>query len=83
MGMPISSDIATGRLRRLNDKSLIVNLSVEVWNYYPVSFKEITSAVTAFKREEKKAYSDEGTVAENATIKISRIQYVQKWNILK
>ena len=34
---------------------LIVNLSVEVWNYYPVSFKEITSAVSAFKKEEKKA----------------------------
>ena len=43
------------KVRRLNDKSLIVNLSVEVWNYYPVSFGEITSAVSAFLKEEKKA----------------------------
>jgi len=43
------------KIKRLNDKSLIVNLSVEVWNYYPVSFKEIASAVSAFLKEEKKA----------------------------
>jgi len=42
------------KIKRLNDKSLIVNLSVGVWNYYPVSFKEITSAVSAFVKEEKK-----------------------------
>ena len=42
------------KIKRLNDKSLIVNLSVEIWNYYPVLFKEIKSAVSAFVREEKK-----------------------------
>ncbi|MFH1772616.1 MAG: hypothetical protein ABH872_07365, partial [Candidatus Omnitrophota bacterium] len=42
------------KIKRLNEKSLIVNLSVEVWNYYPVSFQEITSAISAFKKEEKK-----------------------------
>ena len=42
------------KVKRLNDKSLIVNLSVDVWNYYPVSFKEITSAVSSFVKEEKK-----------------------------
>jgi len=43
------------KIKRLNENSLIVNLSVEVWNYYPVSFKEITSAVSAFLKEEKKS----------------------------
>jgi len=43
------------KIKRLNDKSLIVNLSVEVWNYYPVSFKEVTSAVSAFVKEKKKS----------------------------
>jgi len=33
---------------------LIINLSVEVWNYYPVSFNEISSSVSAFLKEEKK-----------------------------
>jgi len=42
------------KIKRLNEKSLIANLSVEVWNYYPVSFNEISSAVSAFKKEEKK-----------------------------
>ncbi len=47
------------KVKRLNDKSLIVNLSVEAWNYYPVSFNEISSVVSAFKKEEKKTELDE------------------------
>ncbi|MBU1912869.1 MAG: hypothetical protein KKB22_04980, partial [Candidatus Omnitrophica bacterium] len=43
------------KVKRLNEKSLIVNLSVEVWNYYPVTFEEISSAVSAFLKEEKKS----------------------------
>lgn len=43
------------KVKRLNEKSLIVNLSVEVWNYYPVSFEEISSSVSAFLKEEKKS----------------------------
>jgi len=42
------------KIKRLNEKSLIVNLSVEVWNYYPVTFGEISSAISAFKKEERK-----------------------------
>ena len=42
------------KVKRLNEKSLIVNLSVEVWNYYPVSFEEISASVSAFLKEEKK-----------------------------
>ncbi len=41
------------KVKRLNENSLIVNLCVEVWNYYPVSFGEIGSSVTAFLKEEK------------------------------
>lgn len=42
------------KVKRLNEKSLVVNLCVEVWNYYPVTFEEISSAVSAFKKAEKK-----------------------------
>ena len=42
-------------MKRLNENSLIVNLSVEVWNYYPVSFEEIASSISAFLKEEKKS----------------------------
>jgi calcineurin-like phosphoesterase family protein len=31
-----------------------VNLGVEVWNYYPVSFEEISAVVSAFLKEERK-----------------------------
>jgi calcineurin-like phosphoesterase family protein len=41
------------KVKRLNENSLIVNLCVEVWNYYPVSFNEINSSVAAFLKEEK------------------------------
>jgi len=46
------------KVRRINDKSLIVNLSVEVWNYYPVAFKQISSVVATFLKEEKKGGVD-------------------------
>jgi len=42
------------KVKRLNENSLIVNLSVEVWNYYPVSFEEISASVSAFLKEEKR-----------------------------
>ena len=45
------------KVKRLNEDSLIVNLSVEVWNYYPASFEEISAAVSAFLKEERKAIS--------------------------
>jgi len=44
------------KVKRLNEKSIIVNLCVEVWDYYRVSFKEITSAVSAFVREKRKSH---------------------------
>ncbi len=42
------------KVKRLNNKSLIVNMSVEMWNYYPVTFDEIKSSVSVFLKEEKK-----------------------------
>ena len=48
------------KVKRLNEDSLIVNLSVEVWNYYPVSFEEISSSVSAFLKEEKKIKTARG-----------------------
>jgi calcineurin-like phosphoesterase family protein len=41
------------KVKRLNEKSLIVNLSVEVWNYYTASFEEISTSASAFLKEEK------------------------------
>ena len=41
------------KVRRLNENSLIVNLCVEVWDYYPVSYNQISSSVADFLREEK------------------------------
>jgi calcineurin-like phosphoesterase family protein len=41
------------KVKRLNKDSLIVNLSVEVWDYYPVAFKQITSAISEFLKAEK------------------------------
>ena len=58
------------KVKRLNDKSLVVNLCVEVWNYYPVAFKQISSVISAFKREEKKGIkSDE---SENCRINVGK-----------
>ena len=41
------------KIKRLSDDSLIVNFSVDVWNYYPVSFNQINSCVAEFLRQEK------------------------------
>ena len=41
------------KVRRLNENSLIVNLCVEVWDYYPVSYNQISSSVADFLRDEK------------------------------
>ncbi len=41
------------KVKRLDKKSLIVNLSVDVWDFYPIAFKQITSAISDFLKEEK------------------------------
>ena len=43
------------KVKRLNENSIIVNLCVEVWDYYPVAFKQISSVVATFLKEEKKS----------------------------
>ena len=55
------------KVKRLNENSLIVNLCVEVWNYYPVSFEEISSAVSAFLKEEKKTCAQGDTKGTKET----------------
>ena len=42
------------KVKRLNENSIIVNLCVEVWDYYPVAFKQINSVIATFLKEEKK-----------------------------
>jgi len=42
------------KVKRLNENSLVMNLCVEVWDYYPVAFKQISSAIATFLKEEKK-----------------------------
>jgi len=49
------------KVRKLNEKSLIVNLCVEVWNYYPVCFKQINSCIVEFLRKEQEQ-SKEGEI---------------------
>ena len=41
------------KIKRLSEDSLIINFSVDVWNYYPVSFNQINSCVAEFLRQEK------------------------------
>ena len=41
------------KIKRLNEKSLIINLSVDVWDFYPVSFKQVNLCVAEFLRKEK------------------------------
>ena len=41
------------KVTRLNENSLIVNLSVDVWDFYPVSFDQINACVADFLRQEK------------------------------
>ena len=50
------------KVKRLNENSIIVNLCVEVWNYYPVTFEEISSAISFFKKEEKKGRAQDGSM---------------------
>ncbi|MDP3787670.1 MAG: hypothetical protein Q8R05_09065 [Candidatus Omnitrophota bacterium] len=51
----------------MNEKSLVVNLCVEVWNYYPASFEEISASVSAFLKEEKKACAQGDAKGTNGT----------------
>ena len=48
------------KVKRLTEDSLIVNLSVDVWNYYPVTFSEISARVAEFLRQEKHSHKLEG-----------------------
>ena len=41
------------KVKRLSQDSLIVNLSVDVWDYYPVTFDQINARVAEFLRQEK------------------------------
>ena len=41
-------------VKRLNENSIIVNLCVEVWDYYLVAFKQISSVIATFLKDEKK-----------------------------
>ena len=42
------------KVRRLNENSLIVNLSVDVWDYYPVAFNQINACVAEFLKQERR-----------------------------
>ena len=39
------------KVKRLAEKSLIINVGVDVWDYFPVSFDDIRSAVAEFLRK--------------------------------
>ncbi len=39
-------------VKRLNHKSIMVNIGVDVWNYRPVSFDEIMKRIVEFKKLE-------------------------------
>lgn len=41
------------KVKRLNDKSIIINVGVDVWNFRPVTFDEIMKRVGEFKRNEQ------------------------------
>ena len=41
------------KIKRLNENSLIINFSVDVWDFYPVSFKQINHCTADFIRKEK------------------------------
>ena len=41
------------KVRRLNDKSYMINVGVDVWGFKPVSFDEIMKRLAEFKRNEK------------------------------
>ena len=40
------------KFKRLGKKSIIINLSVDVWNYYPVNINEINQALSIWRRNE-------------------------------
>ena len=40
------------KIKRLNESSLIINFSVDVWNFYPTSFNQVNSCVAEFLRKE-------------------------------
>jgi calcineurin-like phosphoesterase family protein len=50
------------KIKRLNENSIIVNLCVEVWDYYPVAFKQISSVIATFLKEEKKGVGNKDEV---------------------
>ncbi len=41
------------KVKRLNEDSLIANVSVDVWDFYPVDFNQIKACVAEFLRKEK------------------------------
>ena len=41
------------KIKRLNENSFLINFSVDVWDFYPVSFKQVNVCVAEFLRKEK------------------------------
>jgi len=41
------------KIKRLGEDSLVINFSVDVWNFYPTSFNQVNSCVAEFLKQEK------------------------------
>jgi calcineurin-like phosphoesterase family protein len=41
------------KIKRLNENSIMVNVGVDVWNFKPVSYEEIWSAIQRWKKTEQ------------------------------
>ena len=41
------------KIKRLNDKSIMVNIGIDQWKYFPVTYEEINKEVSKFIKQEK------------------------------
>lgn len=57
------------KFKKLNEKSVMINVGVDVWNFKPVSFEEITKACKRWLHEEGKK---NGTIEANKDENLSK-----------
>ena len=41
------------KIKRLNEKSIMINIGVDQWNYFPVTYEEINKEISKFFKQEK------------------------------
>lgn len=53
------------KIKRLNEKSIMINVGIDVWNFLPVNYQEIDKLVSNFLKEENEKSKRNRTYVKN------------------